>query len=303
MNETEARDLLRRAADGIPLGQPATTALVHHGRQKLRRRRRAEVLAVLAALSALIVGGYQLTSPGSNARPPVAATPAPRPTAVTAGSTVVPVLQDLSRTAAMRRLRDFGLRAAVTTTPSRCVPPGSVLSQQPRVGTEVPKGSLVSLVLAAKPPGTPDCPAGVATAHDRVIASGFYEFAQSAGRDPAPLAPGVSLGLGADVIRWVKGDDIVDPQSWRLPGPFAGSAGPFSALDVVAGSNGSYRLSVGPHARCAGPPIDPPPALRSLRQLSIQPRSPDSCLQWWSVDLFINDVGQIQAATLDLWEP
>lgn len=301
MNEAEARHLLHRAADGIPTGHTSTADLLHRGQRRLRQRRGFQGLAALGALTLLISGGLALHSPDRTVGPQVVNSPRPSATDVRAQSTTVPVLQDMSRHAAERRLRSVGLRARVMTAPARCVPPGSVLSQEPRAGRRLPEGSVVALVVAVEPSPTPRCPAGIATRTDRSIARNFYEFAESVAQDPAPPAPEVSLGLGYQIIRRYDGEG--HPRSWRLPGPFAGRTGPFSVLDVVAGSDGTYRLLVGRHPRCVGPPIAPSPELTGLRQLSIQPRSWETCLQWWSVDLFINDVGQIQAITLDYWDP
>jgi hypothetical protein len=46
-----------------------------------------------------------------------------------------------------------------------------------------------------------------------------------------------------------------------------------------------------------------PEGLESLRQQSVQPAKTDSCLEWFSVDLFVNEDGEIAAVTLDLYEP
>lgn len=40
-----------------------------------------------------------------------------------------------------------------------------------------------------------------------------------------------------------------------------------------------------------------------LRHLSIQPSDAASCLEWWTVNLFLNGGGLIAGVTLDLWEP
>lgn len=45
--------------------------------------------------------------------------------------------------------------------------------------------------------------------------------------------------------------------------------------------------------------------MADLRRVSAQPdpETIDSCLQWWAVDLFITDQGEIAAVTLDLFAP
>lgn len=82
------------------------------------------------------------------------------------------------------------------------------------------------------------------------------------------------------------------------------SPGPFSALDVAARAQNPI-VSVGEHPHCASPPVPPPDDVADLMRVSVQPdiEQIDSCLQWWTVDFFINQAGQIEAVTLDLWEP
>jgi hypothetical protein len=35
----------------------------------------------------------------------------------------------------------------------------------------------------------------------------------------------------------------------------------------------------------------------------VQPTGIDTCLLWWTVDLFVSPAGRIEAITLDLWDP
>jgi hypothetical protein len=37
--------------------------------------------------------------------------------------------------------------------------------------------------------------------------------------------------------------------------------------------------------------------------VSITPADHASCLDWWAVDLFLDDSGRILGVNLDLWEP
>ena len=73
-------------------------------------------------------------------------------------------------------------------------------------------------------------------------------------------------------------------------------------LDLLA-RNRSLRIGVGPHRRCVSPPLPPPRSVAGLRHVSVQPRRIDSCLQWFSVDMFVTRSGKIAAVTLDLYEP
>jgi len=49
--------------------------------------------------------------------------------------------------------------------------------------------------------------------------------------------------------------------------------------------------------------MPPPDQVAALRRISIQPTSTDSCLEWWTVDLFLTDIGSMAAVTIDVWEP
>jgi hypothetical protein len=97
--------------------------------------------------------------------------------------------------------------------------------------------------------------------------------------------------------------DLVRPDAWKLSAnPFRGRVGPFSALEFLSRS-APTTISVGPHAHCASPPVPPPTELVRLRRVSIQPKGIDTCLLWWTVDLFVSSAGRIEAVTLDLWDP
>ncbi|NND12951.1 MAG: hypothetical protein HKO10_03235 [Acidimicrobiia bacterium] len=66
---------------------------------------------------------------------------------------------------------------------------------------------------------------------------------------------------------------------------------------------GGYEVTVGSHPHCAGPPMPVAEGFEELTQISIQPAAPDSCLEWWTVDVFLDDQGDIAGVTLDMWEP
>ena len=161
---------------------------------------------------------------------------------------------------------------------------------------------LIEHVLASKPENSaPVQPS------ERQLLKDLYRFAKSPTSDSAaevPFSPVVALGLGDEVIKQLPRSRLVDARSWRLDVEyFRAYVGPFSALDPLADSNGSYRLSIGPHPSCVGPPVPAPRQLAGLRQISAQPRSTSSCLEWWSVDVFVDEDGVVRGVTLDLYEP
>ncbi len=117
---------------------------------------------------------------------------------------------------------------------------------------------------------------------------------------------GVGLGLGETVIRTVDPADLADPSSWVFDVDFYnGATGPFSILDAIERMAGGDDLSIeiGPHDHCASPPKAAPPGYEGLRRVSVQPASFDSCLQWWTIDLFVTSAGNVRAITYDFWEP
>ena len=107
----------------------------------------------------------------------------------------------------------------------------------------------------------------------------------------------------------VPREQIADPDSWVLePKVFRAYVPPFSALVTVERHpevRDDVEVSVGPHPHCAAPPQPAPELVAGLRRVSFQPAeaSIDSCLMWFTVDLFVNEDGEVVAVTLDIWEP
>lgn len=172
-----------------------------------------------------------------------------------------------------------------------------------------------------KPTGTTEATGTDVTAADVKLADAFVAFATDPGPATAealPLSPdGVRLGLGEKLLRDAPTGDVAITDSWELAadGYFRGYVGPFSALRALeehvngeltseAGrTSNEVTVSIGPHPHCASPPVPAPPGLGTRRRVSLQPAGVESCLQWFSVDLYLDDQGQIVAVTLDLWEP
>ena len=119
-----------------------------------------------------------------------------------------------------------------------------------------------------------------------------------------PFAEEVRLGLGSELHQTRSRAELADPAAWVIDVEwFRASSGPFSALELAAGAR-STVVSVGEHPHCAGPPQPPPDDLVELARVSVQPDTTSrSCIEWWTVDLYVNDTGQIEAVTLDVWEP
>ena len=127
-----------------------------------------------------------------------------------------------------------------------------------------------------------------------------------------PFAAQVRLGLGPNLIATQPKAALTNQAAWNVDlEAFRGYVGPFNALDRIAehadttGSLSAFEVTNGEHPHCAGPPVPPPPDLADQRRLSLQPAetSIDGCLEWFTVDLFLDDTNTITAVTLDLWEP
>ncbi len=70
----------------------------------------------------------------------------PAPRAVPAG------LVGLTQDQATAKLKDVGLKATATPTPSDTVPAGQVMDVSPAAGTPVPRDSAVTLIVSSGPP-------------------------------------------------------------------------------------------------------------------------------------------------------
>lgn len=197
------------------------------------------------------------------------------------------------------------------------------VSEQP--ATEALTASYDGAVVVYVPEGVDPVPFPVALGEgdgveprDQDLVRRFARFALEP--EPAGLTmftDEVRIGLGQD-LRPTRATDLDDPRTWTfdLDG-YRGYAGPANLLDtlreqlLVASSNlwrentPDLVVTVGDYARCAGPPGPVPPGLGGYRHVAIQPHSDmyDSCLQWFALDLYLDDTGRIAAVSLDLWEP
>ena len=162
----------------------------------------------------------------------------------------------------------------------------------------------VALAAAVLAVGLPGCESE--TDGDDVL-DGLVAFARQPSDEnwaSMPFADRVRLGLGDRLLRTRSAQEVRDPAAWKLDVHlFRGGVGPFSALDVLATHEGPFEYREGSYRRCASPSRAPPRPVSHLRRLSIHPREPASCLQWFAVDVFVDQRGDIQAVTLDHWEP
>lgn len=164
-------------------------------------------------------------------------------------------------------------------------------------------------------------PEPVPTARDVRLIRNFVAFAVEPSAKTAaalPFASTVRLGLSRTIKATLVKSDTSEASEWVLEAKyFRAYTGPFSALKLVQRhareakseavrlSGGAFGVSVGDHPHCASPPVPAPNGMQDHRRVSVQPseRYMDSCLSWFTVDLFLDETGNIAAVTLDIWEP
>ena len=194
--------------------------------------------------------------------------------------------------------------------------PTSSVSASPSTGTSPASPS-------AKPTGKPSTPppSPAAVAEDLRLMRDFVAFAvqpSAATAGMVPFAEEVRLGLSRDLATALDRADAPQSSAWVLQTKgFRAHEGPFSALKLIQrhadkasstsirAGDGAFQVSVGDHPHCASPPVPAPQGVEGHRRVSVQPSesSIDSCLSWFTVDLFLNKEGTIGAVTLDVWEP
>ncbi len=137
---------------------------------------------------------------------------------------------------------------------------------------------------------------------DLILTEAFWSFATTGdGSEQIPFAGRVDLGLGDRIYRTVTSDELTEAEAWVIDEEeFRAYSGPFSALGLDAQR---YVTTVGAHPRCAGPPVPAPDGLTDLRRVSMQNAEATSCLEWWTIDFFVDQNGEVVAVTLDLYGP
>ncbi len=196
----------------------------------------------------------------------------------------------------------------------RCdVRPGTVVRQKPPAGTELERGIEIQIWTGEldldqfRGPCDPvHVTSGEVDPADADIAREFYRFAS----DPslgAPFADGaIWAGIEEGPAAVAVGEaERADLGAWEIDTAYAERSGPFSALDLLARSGGYYELAGGVNAGCFTDKGTRPTKLVGLRAISFAAPSDtvSSCLEWWSVTLFLNDQHEIQGVSLRLGSP
>ncbi len=136
------------------------------------------------------------------------------------------------------------------------------------------------------------------------VAGLFYSFAEDTTRG-GPFDTPVSLGLGNNFVRSVPPDS--GEAAWVLDlTHYAERDGTVSALELLRDNADNLKIVTEPQSRpsCAAEADEPPLRLTGGgTRISIQSQQPVDCTQSWSVDLFINDVGQVVGVNVTLGSP
>lgn len=194
--------------------------------------------------------------------------------------------------------------------------PTSSVSASPSTGTSSASPSTIPTGKTSTPPPSP-----AVEAEDLRLMRNFVAFAIQPSAETAGMLPfggEVRLGLSRDLKTALDEADASQSSAWVLRARgFRAYVGPFSALELIRrhadktrstsirAGGGAFQVSVGDHPHCASPPVAAPQGFERHRRVSVQPSesSVDSCLSWFTVDLFLNNEGSIAAVTLDVWEP
>jgi hypothetical protein len=307
--EEDVRTLLREVAHTYETSPPPTPRLVDLGRCAKRRRvgwtagAVAAAVIVVAATGALILGGNdQPTTVG-----PVDATEASSSTTAPTNQTAdgeivaVPALLRLDQDQATRILELLGLTVAVSNGRTDCDHVGVVLGQDPDAESRLPIGSTVTIRVGVSA-GAYVCDVA---SDDRRVAHLFEDFADNPSIG-GPFDTPVGIGLGGRLVKTLTPEQLSDPAQWRSPlNGYAARTGLVSALDLLREHAVTRQITDAPDSPCASVLQ---PALASLtgggHRVRIQPpEGSTSCLDWWSVDLYVNDVGQVVGVDVILSEP
>ncbi len=246
--------------------------------------------------------------------------PAPAPTHEARVAALMPDLVGLPSAEAHRRLGELegstGLSLGFNWGPPVIVAcdvrPGTVARQGPAPGTPLRRRTQIDIRPTAldldsfRGPCEPaDGDLGPVAGPDAVLAREFYRFAADPSLDAPITGDGVWTGIESGLAGiTLNDDDLTDLDAWQLHTGYAERTGPFSALDIVAGSGGYYELHRGITPTCGFGSGDPPPELEGLRAISLTVPSDtiSACMDWWGVTLFLEG-DRVRGVALRLGSP
>jgi len=137
------------------------------------------------------------------------------------------------------------------------------------------------------------------------VGLGFLAFAHGE-LDIPPVDTPVDLYVGRRFVQTISSEQAGDRLAYRVCGPEGGYAGrtcPFSAVDVLAGYDGEVTVTTNPPSHPCLHLARVPEELVAYRTLVLTATAPLSCVEYFAVELFVNDAGQIVAVGLLHTEP
>lgn len=154
-------------------------------------------------------------------------------------------------------------------------------------------------------PAVPASDRTISAAHRNAI-DAFIRFAHEPSEATAAavtFGEVVGIGLGGDLLRDLDAVERADRLSWKLPLDNRwGRDGSASALDLL-GTTPSLGLTRDRIDSCASEAGPGPASMASLTRLTLEPADIDTCLNWFAVDLFLDDGGAVVGVTVELWDP
>ena len=206
---------------------------------------------------------------------------------------------------------DLGLNWGRPVTVRCGVRPDTVATQQPVPGTPLTRRTVLEIRTAAldleefRGPCEPaDGDLGPVGGSDAELARRFYRFATDPSLDASVFGEEVSIGIEDHTHSVLGDDDLVRLGAWSIDASYAERTGPFSALDIVAGSGGYYELHRGIEPTCGFGVGDAPPELTGLRAISLTAswETTSACMDWWGVTLFLEG-DTVRGVSLRLGSP
>lgn len=153
---------------------------------------------------------------------------------------------------------------------------------------------------------------------DLAHVTGLVAFARDPENTPIAgigLADRVLLGVGSELFEQVPVNKLATPAGWDTgdEATLYERSGPFNAITTLrdflartpdAALESTTRVD---YPSCNNPDVRvaAPPSLVDRRRVTVQPASGavDSCIDWFAVDLYINDADQVVAVVLVLGSP
>ncbi|MXG89781.1 PASTA domain-containing protein [Nocardioides sp. YIM 123512] len=266
----------------------------------------------MVVLAVYLVSGCSDDAPGASLPREATSSDASSPTPTTSSTvasakpqrTRVPDVLGRSRDAAQTRLRAAGLEPRSIKVPgATCEPEGTVFEQRPAPGRTLPAGSVVVLRVNAEVDlEACDLDLPPASLDDQRVADLFVAFARGR-RDSIPADAPVDVYLGGRLASTIDNDLLGERAEWGVctePG-YAGRVCPLSPLDVLRDHRGELVVTSAPPSHPCLHGDQPLPDRDGVAVIAAA--TPRSCVDYFAVELGINDVGQIGRVNLVLTEP